>query len=489
MKFKNLDYLNLFLYFSFILSLAIGIFLRTYNIGYDNLWFDEIVTFWVSDPSISFYESFERNNLTEATPFFYNLLVKVINEIFNYNPLNQRYVSSFFGILSIITIPFLLRLFSRNNSSLFATILISLNVYLIMYSMEGRTYSLLFFISILIIFSFTKILQKAKKGKQFIKYAILYLSLQILSLAIHPFSLIILFSIFFLVLSRFLFLKKKDNFLNYILIFLFFITILYLILFYKLALIGLVEWVKQPDLKFFTNLYFSKFFGSRLLGLIHLILFICIIVNFRKKIIFSLNEKSLLFFIFIFSYSIPILFGVISSPVLVDRYIIFVLIPIIVLISDQVFKIDNKYLRNSIVVITILLNFGNHFTETNFKQLYEVRQKHKPDFVSALRDISNSKTNIIVFNTAFIIKEKNQLIFNDVIGNYTNFISNKNNFEVNSIKNISLNKINEEEIWVVCMVDIMGKNCDLNNINIKKNYMVLDKRHFVGLQIKLIKKK
>ena len=489
MKFNNSNYFNLFLYFSFITSLFVGIFLRIYNLGYDNLWFDEIVTFWVSDPSISLYESFQRNSSTEATPFFYNFIVSVINKIFSYNPLNQRYVSSFFGILSVLAFPFLLRLFSKNNSSLFATILISLNVYLIMYSTEGRTYSLLFFISILTIFAFIKILHKIKEQKQFKKYAFLYLSLQILSLTIHPFSLIILFSIIFFVIGRLIFLRKKNLFLNFIIIFFFFFTIIYLILFYKLALIGLADWVKHPDLKFFTNLYFSKFFGSRLLGLAHLLTFTYLIINFRKEILFSLNEKTLLFLIFIFSYLIPIVLGFVSSPVLVDRYIIFVLIPIIVLLSHLVFMIKKIYLRNFIIVTAILLNFGNHFTETNFKQFYEVRQKHKPDFTSALKKISKSKTKNLAFNTSFITEEKNQLTFNNVLGNYANFISNQNKFELNTIKNISLNNLREEQIWIICMLDIMGTNCDWDNTNIQKNYKVLQKHHFIGLQIKLLKKK
>ena len=32
-----------------------------------------------------------------------------------------------------------------------------------------------------------------------------------------------------------------------------------------------VEKNNQPDLKFYSNFYFSKFFGSRLLGIIHLV--------------------------------------------------------------------------------------------------------------------------------------------------------------------------------------------------------------------------
>ena len=47
---------NSILNFVLILSLITGVFLRLYNINHDNLWIDEMATFWVTDPSISFKE-------------------------------------------------------------------------------------------------------------------------------------------------------------------------------------------------------------------------------------------------------------------------------------------------------------------------------------------------------------------------------------------------------------------------------------------------
>ena len=34
-----------------------GIFMRVYNINYENFWFDEILSFWIADPTISFMDS------------------------------------------------------------------------------------------------------------------------------------------------------------------------------------------------------------------------------------------------------------------------------------------------------------------------------------------------------------------------------------------------------------------------------------------------
>ena len=75
---KKLNNKNLIIYFSFFFIL-VGVFLRFYNLNYENLWFDEIVSYWIADPKISFFESYQRNNIGEGTPFLFNFLAISIN--------------------------------------------------------------------------------------------------------------------------------------------------------------------------------------------------------------------------------------------------------------------------------------------------------------------------------------------------------------------------------------------------------------------------
>ena len=77
----------------------LGIFIRAYNINYDNFWFDEILSFWVADPKISIIESWERHRSIEQVPFLYNLLLKALFEIFSYNVFIGRYLSLIFNII------------------------------------------------------------------------------------------------------------------------------------------------------------------------------------------------------------------------------------------------------------------------------------------------------------------------------------------------------------------------------------------------------
>ena len=48
--------LNILLFGIFIF----GAILRSYNVNFNDLWSDEMVSFWVSDPSISFKETLLR---------------------------------------------------------------------------------------------------------------------------------------------------------------------------------------------------------------------------------------------------------------------------------------------------------------------------------------------------------------------------------------------------------------------------------------------
>ena len=70
-KILNFQGNNTFVYFIILSIILLGFILRFYNIGYENLWFDEIFSFWVTDPSLSFTDTFSRIRSTESIPFLY----------------------------------------------------------------------------------------------------------------------------------------------------------------------------------------------------------------------------------------------------------------------------------------------------------------------------------------------------------------------------------------------------------------------------------
>ena len=72
---------NRLIYFSLIILIAF--FLPSINV--ENLWYDEIASFWVSDPSLSYIETYSRV-LNENTPSAYYFLIKLFFSFFSYDP-------------------------------------------------------------------------------------------------------------------------------------------------------------------------------------------------------------------------------------------------------------------------------------------------------------------------------------------------------------------------------------------------------------------
>ena len=105
---------NLLTYSLVFLIIFLGFVFRFYNINYENLWIDEIYSFWVTDPNLSSAETYLRLQTTESTPFLYYYLVKMCNKIFGYDPIVGRCFSAFFGFLSIFSVGILCKRITQN---------------------------------------------------------------------------------------------------------------------------------------------------------------------------------------------------------------------------------------------------------------------------------------------------------------------------------------------------------------------------------------
>ena len=71
-------------YLFFIICSA-GVLLRYYNHSYDDLWYDEVISFWVSDPSLKFQETIKFNQLIDINTSIFHFILKFFFSIFRYN--------------------------------------------------------------------------------------------------------------------------------------------------------------------------------------------------------------------------------------------------------------------------------------------------------------------------------------------------------------------------------------------------------------------
>ena len=433
--------------FIFILVIFFGFFLRFYNLNFENFWIDETITFWVGNPEFSISQSFKYHKSIEQVPFLFNFLIKLYFKVFGYDFQISRYIPALLSSLSIISVSYINKEISNDKSYIFTSFLIAINIYLISYAQELRLYSTLFFlISLTIYFSF----KFENKNKLIFFY--LYNIFLLLTSLIHPFGLIIYFAI---ILSELKFFQKNDKFiLKKIITYIFsglFILIYYFTQLNESYLTPV--WIEKIDIKFFTNLFFSNFFGSRVMGLIYLITFLTLTLKFFK----SFNKNKKLFFllsIFLLSYLLPILYSILFRPILIPRYVIFVIIPIIVIISYFVFKL-NRLNKNLILTFLILITFLNLTTEQTFKQFYQERVSYKHDFEGALKKISTSEINY--YSISIDVEQKKlSKAWEASIENYISFVLKKNNLNLSRVP--YSNEL--ENSWVICIHDLNQNKCD-----------------------------
>ena len=120
----------------------------------------------------------------------------------------------------------------------------------------------------------------------------------------HPFNLIVFFAIALFSLYNLIILRKNLFKLNLSLALTSIFVIIYFFFYFK-YISSFPGWISQPDIKFYTNFYFSKFFGSRIVGLIHLAILISLIYYFKNQIKQNTNNIIIFIFILFLSYFLP----------------------------------------------------------------------------------------------------------------------------------------------------------------------------------------
>ena len=99
------------------------------------------------------------------------------------------------------------------------------------------------------------------------------------------------------------------------------------------------------------------------MGYIYLFTLIYLIIFNRKLFFYKSSHYLLLLIILIYSYLIPFSYSLIKTPVLHDRYIIFVIIPVLLLISCLTNEINSK-IKNFII-----FNFNFNFIKSLFRNI------------------------------------------------------------------------------------------------------------------------
>ena len=453
-----------------------GSFLRLYNLDFDDLYFDEILSFVYASDNLTFSQSYSSSSKLDATPYLFNFFLKIIFHIFSYETLIGKLFLAILSVLSILSVTYLSFLINKNKSYLLTAFLISFNIYLISHTSDLRVYILFFLLSSLSLVFFVKLIKNENK----INNLVLFLVFTLLTIFSHPFGIILFFSYIFYVGLIFINNKKIFKILNLtfgiILIFTFFY---YFIYFNHNQQVGEgSNWIVQPDLSFYTNFFFSKFFGSRIMGILFLLSLVYLIYKNIKSIL-KIDTNTLLLIVILFSYFLPLVNGFIIEPILIPRYIIFVLVPIIVIISSLIFNLKNHLIKKFFIILLFILTLGNLFTEQTIKQFYNDRMPHKPEYTKAVLKIEKSgyRKYFVKVSQKDLISKTNEV--EGVVKSYIDYLNKKNKTKIIFNK---LNNFEKGNIWMICE-NTINVNC---SVKIKDKYKLIEEVDFNRLNLKLI---
>lgn len=471
MQKNNNIIINSFFYLFFVCT---GILTILYQIHFDDLWFDEMVSFWVADPSLIHSETLLRHNEIDLhSPKLFTFLLKFFLNFTGYDSQLARYLPFIFGSVSLIIFGAISYQVQKNSSFLLTTFLACTSIYIIKYSQELRPYSLLLLTSSLNIFFYINLIFNSEKK---IKNSLFFIFFSVLNYSTHPFALIIFFSQITHSIYKYIFLNEALK----MHLFLYLLVIVFYTIFnhnYILLQISFESYSLSDDIKnVIDGFYFPRFFGSKIMGYYYLLLLILLVIKNSKMIFSKKNIYLFLLIIILFSYVVPLVYGIINTPVLHDRYIIFILIPILVLISCLIYEIKNKKVKFILISFTVILTLLNHYIE-----VFE-RPNTKPQFNNIIEDIHLSDTKNIVL---FINDDPSDDVYKNLISNYIqNIVSSpKYIFKFYRYDNMPDELQN---LWLICYKPNIDYDCKIKTNN---NFEIVDTKIYWQVEAKLHKLK
>ncbi|MFC1752680.1 glycosyltransferase family 39 protein [Thermoproteota archaeon] len=320
--------------FSLVLIVSAGLALRLYCLGAQSLWFDEACTTFALN---NYFPTGLKAAMGSTLQNLYYYFMTVWMVIFGVSEFSIRFPSLIFSVLSIFFIFQLSKELFDEMTGLIAAFLLSVSAYSINYAQEARMYSMLWFLGILSFLFFYRFLVRDR-----IIYLVLYIIFSVLAVytAYIAFLFIIVQNIIF-----FIFFNKtkcKQWLVGQVVILLFYSP-------WSLAFIHAVKfrqgiaWIgKTEDYYGFLTYAFGLFSGSSFGAKTFLEPWIYwfLIVSALVGIVYAFKRRHR----FVLSYCIvglwiiiPIavycLFDALVYPVLQQRYIGFVHIPLVIFFS------------------------------------------------------------------------------------------------------------------------------------------------------------
>ncbi|MCW5519863.1 glycosyltransferase family 39 protein [Aureitalea sp. L0-47] len=353
--------------------------LRIYHLNYEGLWNDELFTADTASPNLSIDRVITILQL-DIHPPLHNILANLWSHAFSHNDTSLRIFSVVWGLLGLLSIYHLGKLLFNKRVAFIALLLVVVNSFLIRFSQEVRAYAMLFVLVNYSVYFFVKLSRGEHGYKNIIAYGLFTAAM----LYTHYFGMLVLafqgITLFFFVGFKRVFKDIKAWSLSFLIP----------VALYSIWIPSMLEsfsrdlnsWRDKASIMLFYE-YFKEFYNDYILSSITLLLFILTIVllilrkNFKKVSWINVGLKEhrkelmLLVLWIVIYFSIPFIKSSISTGMMVPRYFIGMVAPVILILAFYLSLISKKRLRNNllggIVVYSLMLLFLNerpYYTQT-----------------------------------------------------------------------------------------------------------------------------
>ncbi len=439
-----------------IIVLVIAVILRFKGLIVQSYWLDELFSANASMPSRSFWSMYDIT-VRDVHPPLYQSLLWVWYHIFGFNEFAGRSLSAVIGSFGVLAIFLLGKEFFNKEVGLYAAIIASLNHFLIFYSQEVRSYSLLFLLSMVSYIYLFKVLNNYSK-----KNFVLYLIFTVALMFTHYFGFFLVATQVFVFIYYFIKDKKERKhlvILASITSFVFIVSLLPLMEHILLNEGRKSFWINIPT-EWFALDYMKSYIRSQYLEAIFFLMMVFSLIYLFKKNenkIYRAATITLLIWIFI-GYILPYIRSITAIPLLTSRNTIMVIPPLILLISYGVYLMKDTTLKIASISVIIFFSFyqlsnANYYEKVTKQQWREVLHTGKQ---------TNKNMPIYAFHHSFYSAYDKMLSLNLDMQNASNLEKEMNNSSLPS-----------------CFIVV-----DAHNNNIAKNKTLKDKRIKQVLEIK-----
>lgn len=365
-----------------IFILILSAYLRFRNLTFDSFWLDELFSMDFSAPDKSFSEMLKLT-LEDVHPPLYQFLLWLWLKMFSFTEFSARSLSAILGIGTVLVAYYFTKEFYKEKIALAVSFLFSINIFLIFFSNEVRSYQLTILLCMLsYLFLYKTVLTKKRKNLY------LYWFITILWMYTHYYSFFIILSqLFFICIYMFSFETNVKKLLKIV-----FQTILIFILSISPLIPYILNtsdadkfwFIQKPSITYFLS-FIHFYFGY---GGLYFVLFgtlLTIYSIYIKKI--EKKEKIILLLLstwIIFGYFLPYIKSVFHFPITQARYSIVMIPPIVLFLIYGISKLKNIY-----QIIALLL-----FSIFSFKIIFiDFKDKiHKQQYREPLEYISKKNT-------------------------------------------------------------------------------------------------